>query len=123
MIPFVDLSGKRALITSGTRGAGAATVRLFRELGARVLTSARTRPDDLPAEMFIAADLTTPNGCATLAAAAMERLGGIDIVVHMLGGSSSPGGGFAALDDAAWEREIALNLLPAARHPGSAFPW
>lgn len=115
MTPFLDLSGKRALITSGTRGAGAATVRLFRELGARVLTTARTRPDELPQDMFVAADLTTAAGCATLAAAVTERLGGIDILVHMLGGSSSPGGGFAALDDAAWEREIALNLMPAIR--------
>lgn len=115
MTPFLDLSGKRALITSGTRGAGAATVRLFRELGARVLTTARTRPDELPQDMFVAADLTTGAGCATLATAVTERLGGIDILVHMLGGSSSPGGGFAALDDAAWEREIALNLMPAIR--------
>lgn len=115
MTPFLDLSGKRALITSGTRGAGAATVRLFRELGARVLTTARTRPDELPQDMFVAADLTTAAGCATLATAVTERLGGIDILVHMLGGSSSPGGGFAALDDAAWEREIALNLMPAIR--------
>lgn len=56
MIPFLSLEGKRALITSGTRGAGAATVALFRELGARVLTTARSKPDDLPEEMFVAAD-------------------------------------------------------------------
>jgi NAD(P)-dependent dehydrogenase (short-subunit alcohol dehydrogenase family) len=41
--PFISLEGKRALVTSGTRGAGAATVELFRELGAKVLTSARSR--------------------------------------------------------------------------------
>ena len=35
MTGFLTLEGKRALITSGTRGAGAATVTLFRELGAR----------------------------------------------------------------------------------------
>ena len=115
MIPFLDLSGKRALITSGTRGAGAATMRMFRELGAQVLTTARSRPDDLPEELFVASDLTTAEGCSALAQAATQRLGEIDIVVHMLGGSSSPGGGFAALDDAAWERELALNLMPAVR--------
>jgi NAD(P)-dependent dehydrogenase (short-subunit alcohol dehydrogenase family) len=115
MTALLDLSGKRALITSGTRGAGAATVRLFRELGAQVLTTARSRPDDLPEDLFVAADLTTPEGCSALAEAATRRLGEIDIVVHMLGGSSAPGGGFAALDDAAWERELALNLLPAVR--------
>lgn len=115
MIPFVTLAGKRALITSGTRGAGAATVALFRELGARVLTAARSNPGALPDDLFVAADLTTSAGAAALAAAARERLGEVDIIVHMLGGSSAPSGGFAALGDDEWERELALNLMPAVR--------
>lgn len=115
MTPFIDLSGRRALITSGTRGAGAATVELFRQLGARVLTTARNKPDGFPDELFVAADLTTPDGCAALISAVRERMGGVDIIVHMLGGSSAPTGGFAALDDLEWSREIALNLMPAVR--------
>ena len=115
MTPFLTLEGKRALITSGTRGAGAATVALFRALGARVLTAARSRPDALPEEMFVAADLTTPEGCASLVAAVHERLGGVDILVHMLGGSSAPAGGFAILGDAEWTMELNLNLMPAIR--------
>jgi NAD(P)-dependent dehydrogenase (short-subunit alcohol dehydrogenase family) len=113
--PFLTLAGKRALITSGTRGAGAATVSLFRELGAEVLTTARTRPADFPEEMFAAGDLTTAHGCTTLAAAVRERLGGVDIIVHMLGGSSAPAGGFEALSDDVWRRELDLNLMPAVR--------
>lgn len=115
MSVFLTLQGKRALVTSGTRGAGAATVALFRELGAEVVTTARSRPDGLPEAMFVAADLTTAEGCATLAAQVRERLGGVDIVVHMLGGSSAPSGGFAALSDADWAKELDLNLLPAVR--------
>jgi NAD(P)-dependent dehydrogenase (short-subunit alcohol dehydrogenase family) len=115
MTAFLTLDGKRALITSGTRGAGAATVDLFRELGARVLTAARSRPDTIGEAMFVAADLTTPEGCAALAASVRERLGGVDVVVHMLGGSSAPAGGFAALSDAAWARELDLNLMAAVR--------
>ncbi|WP_342643324.1 SDR family oxidoreductase [Rhodoligotrophos ferricapiens] len=115
MSTFLTLEGKRALITSGTRGAGAATVALFRELGARVLTAARSRPETLSEEMFVAVDLTTPEGCATLAAATRERLGGVDIIVHMLGGSSAPAGGFAALSDAEWAKELDLNLMAAVR--------
>jgi NAD(P)-dependent dehydrogenase (short-subunit alcohol dehydrogenase family) len=115
MTPFLTLAGKRALITSGTRGAGAATVDLFRHLGARVLTTARTRPADLPEELFVAADLTTPAGVSAVAKAASERLGEIDVIVHMLGGSSAPAGGFAALSDAEWTRELELNLMPAVR--------
>lgn len=112
---FLDLEGRRALITSGTRGAGAATVQLFRDLGARVLTTARSRPDALPQELFVAADLTTVEGCSALAEAVHDRLGGVDVVVHMLGGSSAPGGGFAALTDDDWATELDLNLMPAVR--------
>lgn len=115
MIPFIDLTGKRALITSGTRGAGAATVALFQQLGANILTTARTKPDTLDAAHFVAADLTRAEDCAILADAVRERLGGVDIIVHMLGGSSSPTGGFAALDDTHWQRELDLNLMPAVR--------
>ena len=115
MSAFLNLQDKRALITSGTRGAGAATVSLFRALGARVLTTARTRPDDMPEDMFVGADLTTAQGCADLAAAAAERLGEIDIVVHMLGGSSAPAGGFTALGDGEWGKELDLNLMAAVR--------
>ncbi|WP_439618253.1 SDR family oxidoreductase [Shinella sp.] len=115
MTEFLTLKGKRALITAGTKGAGAATVELFRELGAQVLTTARSRPEALPEELFIAADLTTEEGCAAVAHAVRERLGGVDIIVHMLGGSSAPGGGFSALTDAEWHNELHLNLFPAIR--------
>lgn len=115
MTGFLSLAGKRALVTSGTKGAGKATADLLRDLGAAVVTVARTPREDGPDAMFIAADLTSAEGCAHVAASALDRLGGIDILVHMLGGSSAPGGGFSALTDADWERELALNLFPAVR--------
>lgn len=115
MTPFLTLEGKRALITSGTRGAGAATVRLFRALGARILTTARTRPTGSADDAFVAADLSTAEGCADVAAAVRDHLGAVDIIVHMLGGSSCAPGGFVALQDADWRRELDLNLMPAVR--------
>jgi NAD(P)-dependent dehydrogenase (short-subunit alcohol dehydrogenase family) len=116
MAEFLSLEGKRALVTSGTKGAGAATVALFRELGAQVMTVARHRPEDLQDDsLFVAADLTTGAGCQQLAEQVNARFGGVDIIVHMLGGSSSPAGGFAALDDQQWQQELALNLMPAVR--------
>lgn len=115
MSTFLTLKDKRALITGGTQGAGAATVALFSELGAQVLTTARKPPADLPDDLFIAADLTTLEGCEKVATAVQTRMGGIDIIVHMLGGSSAPGGGFSALGEAEWQAELALNLLPAVR--------
>lgn len=114
MTGFLTLANKRALITGGTQGAGAATVALFRDLGARVLTTAR-KAADLPDDLFVAADLTTLAGCDSVAAAVRDRMGGVDIIVHMLGGSSAPGGGFATLGEAEWEAELDLNLRPALR--------
>ncbi|QFT59529.1 3-oxoacyl-[acyl-carrier-protein] reductase FabG [Sulfitobacter sp. THAF37] len=122
MIPFLTLEGKRALVTSGTRGAGAATVRLFSELGAKVLTTARSRPPEWEGAQFVAADLTTAEGCDSLAAAVQDHLGGVDIIVHMLGGSSAPAGGYRALDDAEWQRELDLNLMPAVRLDRALLP-
>lgn len=115
MTDFLALEGKRVLITSGTKGAGAATVALFRQLGARVLTCARHQPDAAVDALFVTADLSTASGCAVLATAVQEQLGGVDIIVHMLGGSSSPAGGFAALSAALWQQELDLNLFPALR--------
>jgi NAD(P)-dependent dehydrogenase (short-subunit alcohol dehydrogenase family) len=48
-------------------------------------------------------------------AVAVKRLGGIDIMVHVVGGASAPAGGFAVLDDDEWHRALDLNLLPAVR--------
>src|SRR5688572_20854559 len=113
MTDFLTLRGKRALITAGTKGTGAATARLFRELGAQVLTTARARPENMPEELFVEADLTTEEGCAIVADATRQRLGGVDVIVHMLGGSSTAGGGFSALSDDDWRKELSLNLFPA----------
>ena len=115
MADFLILEGKRVLVSGGTKGAGAATVALFRERGAQVLTAARSSPEGLDEKAFVAADLMTDEGCRLVAEAAGERLGGVDIVVHMLGGSAAPAGGFAALGEAEWRREFDLNLYPAVR--------
>lgn len=118
----LKLAGSRVLVTAGTKGIGKAVVELFQELGARVLTTARMRPDSLSEDVFVEADLTTVDGCATVARAAQERLGGVDVIVHVLGGSSAPPGGFAALDDTQWHNELNLNLFPAVRLDRALLP-
>jgi len=76
----------------------------------------------MPDALFVQADLTTAEGCKTLADAVKVRLGGVDVVVHVLGGSSAPGGGFAALGEDEWQRELNLNLLPAVRLDRALLP-
>jgi NAD(P)-dependent dehydrogenase (short-subunit alcohol dehydrogenase family) len=118
----LELQGKRVLVTAGTKGVGKAVVGLFSEMGARVLTTAREQPAATSAEIFIAADLTTVEGCKQVANAVMSRFGGVDIIIHVLGGSSAPAGGFAALDEEQWQRELNLNLLPAVRLDRALLP-
>jgi NAD(P)-dependent dehydrogenase (short-subunit alcohol dehydrogenase family) len=110
-----SLEGRRALISGGTKGAGAAIARRLGAAGATVLVTARTRTDETDPDLFIAADLSSPEGAATAVREALARLEGIDILVNNLGGSQAPAGGFTALTDEDWARELDTNLLAAVR--------
>ena len=115
------LTWKRALVTGGTKGLGAAVVARLTEMGAKVLSTARSGPQ--PADgMFVAADVVTAAGCATVVDAVGRHLGGVDIIVHVIGGSSAPAGGFAVLDDDEWQKEFNLNLMPAVRLDRALLP-
>jgi NAD(P)-dependent dehydrogenase (short-subunit alcohol dehydrogenase family) len=119
----LELDGRRALVTGGTQGIGEAVVARLREAGVRVLTTARTTPAELlDAELFVAADVATAEGCAIVADAVRDRLGGVDIIVHVVGGSSAPAGGFTALDDNQWHRALDQNLFPAVRLDRALLP-
>jgi NAD(P)-dependent dehydrogenase (short-subunit alcohol dehydrogenase family) len=120
---MLELAGRRALVTGGTKGIGAAVAARLRQAGATVLTTARRPPDELPPHApFVAADVSTAEGCATVAAAVTRQLGGLDIIVHVVGGSAAPGGGFAALDDGEWQRAFDQNLFPAVRLDRAPLP-
>jgi len=117
-----QLLGLRALVSGGTKGVGEAVVTQLRNAGVRVLTTARSRGADSGDEMFVAADVTRAEGCAEIADAVRKRLGGVDIVVHVVGGSSAPAGGFAVLNDEVWQSELNLNLLAAVRLDRALLP-
>ncbi|ORE90337.1 SDR family oxidoreductase [Aurantimonas sp. 22II-16-19i] len=113
---WIDLGGRRAVVTGGTKGVGEAVVAALLDAGARVVTGARSKPDNLPeAVRFVAADLMSREGCEALVHFAEAELGGVDILVNVLGGSGAPGGGFAALGDDIWMNEINQNLMAAVR--------
>jgi len=110
-----NLAGRRALVTGGTRGLGAAIAHRLTRAGAIVLVTARSEAPEVENKLFITADLATADGVATVIEQVEERLGGLDILVHNVGGSDAPAGGFVALDDDVWLRELNLNLMAAVR--------
>ncbi|MCY1035079.1 SDR family oxidoreductase [Corallococcus sp. BB11-1] len=118
----LELKSRRALVTGGTKGVGAAVVTALVNAGAKVVATARTVPSDTPDVHYVAADVTTIEGCAQVARDALAHLGGIDILVHVLGGSSAPPGGFAALSEDAWQKELNLNLMPSVRLDRALLP-
>src|SRR5262245_55137413 len=123
MSDYLELQGKRALVTGGTKGIGAAVVAALRDAGATVLTTARSQPGTrAPADHFVTADVATTEGCAFVAQAVRERLGGLDILVHVVGGSSAPAGGFAMLDDHEWHKAMDQNLFAAVRLDRALLP-
>jgi NAD(P)-dependent dehydrogenase (short-subunit alcohol dehydrogenase family) len=119
----LDLAGRRALVTGGTKGIGAAVVAAFREAGVKLIATARAVPEHATEGVhFVAADVSTAEGCATVADAVRQQLGGVDIVVNVVGGSSAPAGGFAVLSDAEWSKALEQNLMSAVRLDRALLP-
>lgn len=54
-------------------------------------------------------------GCTAAVNTVLEKFGGVDIIVNVLGGSSAPSGGFAVLDEQEWENTLNQNLMSAVR--------
>jgi 3-hydroxy acid dehydrogenase/malonic semialdehyde reductase len=78
------LAGKTAIVTGASSGIGAATARVLEREGARVAGGAR-RVGEVAAEVSLALDVTDPGSCERFVADAVERLGGLDILVNGAG--------------------------------------
>ncbi len=110
-----EFTAKRVLVTGGTKGAGKAIADRFRRGGATVIITARSAPEDKTENHFIQADLSTPEGTTKVSKQILDTFKGVDIVIHNVGGSSAPSGGFITVSDEIWQQNINENLFPAVR--------
>ena len=111
-----ELSGKIALVTGGTKGAGKAIAERLLQAGATVIISARNAPENENSRMhFIASDLSTAEGAQKVISEVLSFYGQLDILVNNLGSSTTPAGGFQALTDEDWESTLQANLLAPIR--------
>jgi NAD(P)-dependent dehydrogenase (short-subunit alcohol dehydrogenase family) len=117
-------STRTAVVTGAGRGIGLATVRALVEDGFTVVAGSRTvtgaLQDATPDALEV--DLATPDGPADLVQHALDRHGGIDLLVNNVAGTSTPAGGFLRLDDGAWFHTLNLTLMSAVRATRAALP-
>jgi 3-oxoacyl-[acyl-carrier protein] reductase len=118
-VPLV-LEDRVALITGGSRGIGAATVKLFAQAGARVAFSyrqARDRAEALAAECggitrcrAIEQDLAKPSDGRSLVEAAVHAFGSLDILVVNHGIWPPHDAPISSMPEAQWRQTLAVNL-------------
>jgi len=116
-----SLAGKRALVTGGSRGIGAATALLFAEWGTDVAIGYRTRRGDAEAvvkqareagvkAVAIAADISTREGAERLVSEAVAALGGLDFFVGNAGIWIPEEAALVAMSDEQWHRTMRENV-------------
>lgn len=111
-----ELSGKIALVTGGTKGAGKAIAERLLQAGATVIITARNAPEKENNGLhFIPSDLSKAEGAQKIVSEVLSAYGRLDILVNNLGSSETPAGGFSVLTDEDWELTLQANLLAPVR--------
>ncbi|WP_331744730.1 SDR family oxidoreductase (plasmid) [Streptomyces sp. NBC_01136] len=109
-----EFAGKRALVTGGTRGIGAAIVDRLTSAGAAVAFTARSASAQ-ESELFVQADIGTREGIEVVTRHVNEHLGGVDILVHNVGTDGDQHVPLLTQEDAVWQFVMDVNLFAPAR--------
>jgi len=121
----INLTGRTAVVTGGSKGIGLAVVRELAASGARVVTGAKVRSPEIEAltrdgqVTFAEVDLAEAGGPARLVAMAEGR---VDILVNNVGLARARPGGFLSITDDDWAASLTLNLMAAVRATRAALP-
>ncbi|MGV2287182.1 oxidoreductase [Trinickia sp. YCB016] len=111
-----EFAGRRALVTGGSRGIGAATVQRLIDGGATVVVTARNTHAETPKDAtFISGDTRTLEGAQKVAKEAIAALGGLDILVNSSGASRLHLPASTAIPDEEWVDSLNVNFLAALR--------
>jgi NAD(P)-dependent dehydrogenase (short-subunit alcohol dehydrogenase family) len=106
----IDLSGRVALVTGGTRGIGLGIAGAFAAAGASVVVCGRNRPASLPEALsFVVADVRDPEQARLAVEEAVARFGRIDVLVNNAGGA--PAADAATVSPRFVQKVVELNLL------------
>jgi len=127
----MDLTGKIALVTGGTKGIGGATAEALARRGADVAIVARTRDDRAMATLaeieragrrgeFIEADMGIPEQATGCVNETLERLGRVDVLVHSAGGLV--GGTLLEIEPEEWYRGFEVHVHAAFHLCRAAVP-
>lgn len=114
----LSLAGKTALISGGSRGIGAATVKIFAAAGAQVVFSyqrAKDAADKLAGELgagcsSVRCDLDSPEAALGLVETAVKRLGRLDVLVANHGIWVAEDVSIENMSSEQWRRTMAINL-------------
>lgn len=111
-----EFKGKKALVTGGSRGIGAATAQRLIEGGATVAVTSRSRHEQTPARSsFIQGDISTLVGANAVAEEALKMLGGLDILVNNAGAATPRLPGIEMITDEDWIDSLMINFMSAVR--------
>lgn len=118
-----DFAGRRVLITGGSRGIGAQIGRRLIDAGASVVVTARSATDTIPkGAHFVAGDVASAEGVQAIADAAVEELGGVDIIINNAGASTTHPAGSLTISPREWQAVLDVNLLAAVRLNAALVP-